>query len=320
MNVQEQEKSWLGKVMEYQKNKDTLDDMDRKIQMNDNVYAKAILDSTALPEARQLDQEMLTIEQPASDAHPESVDVGKKISEGAFVGFAAGIVIIFLLGALDGRVMSVEDLTQRFDEPMLGVIPMQKRVNGQVELLKNNDQRQMFAESCRNIRSSLLYMDGRASARASSCSPARCPPRASPPCPPTFPSPRLRLLAHFAGGRRHAPRPVAQALRPQKRQGPRRAHSGRRVARRGHPAHRSEDLDFISCGHYPVQPGELLMSERSANPSRPSASATTSSSLTARPFCSRRRRQFRHARGMPWSSSCAPATRGCARCALRWKT
>ncbi len=36
---------------------------------------------------------------------------------------------------------------------------MQKRVAGQVELLKNNDQRQMFAESCRNIRSSLLYMD-----------------------------------------------------------------------------------------------------------------------------------------------------------------
>ena len=102
---------------------------------------------------------MLRIYQHATDPFEIKESAIKQIVSGAFVGFAGGIVVIFLLGALDGRVMSVEDLTQRFDEPMLGVIPMQKRTGGQVELLRNNDQRQMFAESCRNIRSSLLYMD-----------------------------------------------------------------------------------------------------------------------------------------------------------------
>ena len=75
-------------------------------------------------ESKEMGQDMLHVNLDATPATPITESAVKQIGSGAFVGLAAGIAIIFLLGALDGRVMSVEDLTQRFDEPMLGVIPV----------------------------------------------------------------------------------------------------------------------------------------------------------------------------------------------------
>ncbi|HTB64319.1 MAG TPA: CpsD/CapB family tyrosine-protein kinase, partial [Opitutales bacterium] len=170
---------------------------------------------------------------------------------------------IFLLGFLDGRVMSVEDLSQRFEEPMLGVIPMQKRLNGQVELLKHSDQRQMFAESCRNIRSSLLYMDRQGQRPRVIMLTSSMPSEGK-----STLSSNLSITLGFAASRTLLVDADMRRGQLHKRFNlPNDVGLAEHIAK-GIPLEQviqhtnSENLDFISCGKYPAQPGELLMSDR----------------------------------------------------------
>lgn len=241
----------------------TIRDDTTKIQLLTNTYNFAVQSSASLTENHEISGEILQINLHATPASEQVVDPLRPVAEGAFVGLAAGITIIFLLGALDGRIMSVEDLSQRFEEPMLGVIPMQKRINGQVELLKHGDQRQMFAESCRNLRSSLLYMDRQGQRpriiMLTSSMPSEGKSTLSSNLAITLGFAASRTLLVDADMRRgqlhkrfNLPNDLGLA-----------EHIGQGV-----PLEKiiqptgSENLDFISCGKYPAQPGELLMSDR----------------------------------------------------------
>ncbi len=236
-----------------------------KVQINqDHDRSTSLLQgSKSLEESLHLAQEMLYVLQPASEPQTIPVAEAKAMTQGAFVGLAAGIVIIFLLGMLDGRVLSVEDLSQRFDEPMLGVIPMQKRLNGQVELLKHNDQRQMFAESCRNIRSSLLYMDRQGQRPRVIMLTSSMPSEGK-----STLSSNLAITLGFAASRTLLVDADMRRGQLHKRFGLKNDLGLAEHIEKGVPLEQviqpttSENLDFISCGHYPVQPGELLMSDR----------------------------------------------------------
>ncbi|HVU37206.1 MAG TPA: polysaccharide biosynthesis tyrosine autokinase [Opitutales bacterium] len=262
-DVNDQEKQLLSKILDLQTVKNELDKKETMIQMNKDVLSKAIALTVALPEASKLDQELLTISSPASAAQVVPQNPGAKILQGVLVGFVAGVLIVFLLGALDGRVMSIEDLTQRFDEPMLGVIPMQQRTNGQVELLKNNDQRQQFAESCRNIRSSLLYMDRHGQRPRVIMLTSSMPSEGK-----STLSANLAITLGFASSRTLLVDADMRRGQLHKRFGLKNDRGLAEHIQDGlsldeviQPT-KSENLDFISCGHYPMQPGELLMSER----------------------------------------------------------
>ena len=176
-----------------QQNKDDNDvvikigDLTTQIDIVKNINYSAQQNSASLGESRELGQELLQINLHATDAQEQIVNPLRPVIEGGFVWLAAGIVIIFLLCALDGRVMSIEDLTQRFDEPMLA----SSRCKSASTARSNSSN---MATSARCLpRPAAIFVPrcfiwtGRASARASSCSPARCPPRGSPPCPPILP-------------------------------------------------------------------------------------------------------------------------------------
>jgi capsular exopolysaccharide synthesis family protein len=240
-----------------------IEDYTTKIDMLQSQYNSSLQNSAALRENQEIGQEILQINLHATVAKMLQENPLKPIAEGAFVGLAAGIVIIFLLGALDGRVMSLEDLTQRFDEPMLGVIPMQKRVNGQVELLKHGDQRQMFAESCRNIRSSLLYMDRQGQRprviMLTSSMPSEGKSTLSSNLAITLGFAASRTLLVDADMRRGQ---LHKLFGLPNDQGLAEHIAGDVPLEKIIQTTGSENLDFISCGKYPAQPGELLMSDR----------------------------------------------------------
>jgi capsular exopolysaccharide synthesis family protein len=240
-----------------------IEDYTTQIEMLKETYNSTLQSTASLRENRDVGQEMLQINLHATPAAEITVNPLRPIAEGAFVGLAAGVIIIFLLGALDGRVMSVEDLTQRFDEPMLGVIPMQKRTNGQVELLKHGDQRQMFAESCRNIRSSLLYMDRQGQRPRVIMLTSSMPSEGK-----STLSSNLAITLGFAASRTLLVDADMRRGQLHKRFGlPNDVGLAEHIANNV-PLEQvirptgSENLDFISCGKYPAQPGELLMSDR----------------------------------------------------------
>ncbi len=90
---------------------------------------------------------------------PISVRPGliKSLLIGFGIGAAAGLAILLLLDRIDDRMASFSEFQHHFSENVLGQIPKEK-AKGRVELLQPDDQRHVFAESYRNIRSSIFFM------------------------------------------------------------------------------------------------------------------------------------------------------------------
>jgi polysaccharide biosynthesis transport protein len=72
-------------------------------------------------------------------------------------GALAGIAILILLDRIDDRMASIGEFQHHFTENVLGQIPKDK-TKGQVTLLQPDDARHVFAESYRNVRSSIFFM------------------------------------------------------------------------------------------------------------------------------------------------------------------
>lgn len=90
---------------------------------------------------------------------PQSVRPGliKSLLIGLACGGAAGIAVLLLLDRIDDRMASFGEFQNHFSEHVLGQIPKEK-TKGKVTLLQPDDARHIFAESYRNIRSSIFFM------------------------------------------------------------------------------------------------------------------------------------------------------------------
>lgn len=90
---------------------------------------------------------------------PVSVRPGliKSLLIGFGAGALAGIGILILLDRIDDRMASFTEFQHHFSENVLGQIPKEKG-KGRVDLLQPDDARHVFAESYRNIRSSIFFM------------------------------------------------------------------------------------------------------------------------------------------------------------------
>src|SRR5882762_144307 len=90
---------------------------------------------------------------------PISVRPGliKSLLIGFGIGALAGLAILILLDRIDDRMASFSEFQHHFSENVLGQIPKEK-VKGKVNLLQPDDARHVFAESYRNVRSSIFFM------------------------------------------------------------------------------------------------------------------------------------------------------------------
>jgi capsular exopolysaccharide synthesis family protein len=90
---------------------------------------------------------------------PKSVRPGliKSLLIGLGCGALAGIAILILLDRIDDRMASFGEFQHHFAENVLGQIPKEK-TKGKVTLLQPDDARHVFAESYRNVRSSIFFM------------------------------------------------------------------------------------------------------------------------------------------------------------------
>ena len=76
---------------------------------------------------------------------------------GLVLGIGAGAVILLLFDRLDDRMNSYSEFAALFpNEAVLGQIPDQRQ-SGDVPLLRPNDDRHLYAEAFRNVRSSILF-------------------------------------------------------------------------------------------------------------------------------------------------------------------
>ena len=76
---------------------------------------------------------------------------------GMIVGLGVGILILLVFDHLDDRMNSFSEFQSLFpNESVLGQVPDQRQ-RGDVQLLQPNDDRHLYAEAFRNIRSSILF-------------------------------------------------------------------------------------------------------------------------------------------------------------------
>ncbi len=107
-----------------------------------------------------LTQEILAIRQPASQPVLENKGLVRHLLTGLIGGFLLGIGILFLLDRSDDRLASSSEMIEQFNEAIVGQIPdvASSRTNAGLPLLQDEDQRFMFAEAFRSLRSSLIFM------------------------------------------------------------------------------------------------------------------------------------------------------------------
>jgi capsular exopolysaccharide synthesis family protein len=122
---------------------------DRYLSMMDNVDI-----------SRNIQHDPLAILELASASTRSYAKLKSSISTAIFGGLALGLGIIALLAVRDDRFSSVVEVTERIGDNVVGQVPEIPGVlNGApVALLKDNDDRHMYVESYRNLRSALLYL------------------------------------------------------------------------------------------------------------------------------------------------------------------
>lgn len=99
----------------------------------------------------------VAIQERASTAVEDIQDWIMPIVMGLALGLGAGVVILLLFDRLDDRMNSFSEFQTLFPgESVLGQIPEQRQM-GDVPLLRPNDDRHLYAEAFRNVRSSILF-------------------------------------------------------------------------------------------------------------------------------------------------------------------
>ena len=110
--------------------------------------------------SRNIDQDTLAILQPASGSSRSYTKLKSNLSTSSMGGLALGLAIVLLIAIRDDRFTSVVEVAERIGDNIVGQVPDMERLgNGApLALLGNNDDRHMYVESYRNLRSALLYL------------------------------------------------------------------------------------------------------------------------------------------------------------------
>ncbi len=109
-----------------------------------------------------LNQEDFSILELAGESRKAKSQTLSMTGGAAFGGLMFGCGILFLIARRDDRCDSVVELRSWFPEPVFGQIPDMPSQRGASALLpiQPADNRHLFVEACRNLRSSLIYTAG----------------------------------------------------------------------------------------------------------------------------------------------------------------
>lgn len=119
---------------------------DRLSALNDNVQV-----------SQRIDLDTLDILDQASPAKRSYTEAKTMLAQSLIIGLGSGLAIVFLLARRDDRFGSLMEVAESFGDNVVGQVP-ELAGREPLALLRDNDDRHVYAESYRNLRSALLYL------------------------------------------------------------------------------------------------------------------------------------------------------------------
>jgi capsular exopolysaccharide synthesis family protein len=132
----------------------------RKSQLDHSqkLHQDLLLSLHQVDQTRNIAQDTISVMESASPAALVSRNRVKPLITGAFAGLLVGSLLLFALDRLDDRMHSTGDYLANFTAPLLAVVPNQGKAGSQL-LAADGDNRHMFVEAYRQLRSSILFKD-----------------------------------------------------------------------------------------------------------------------------------------------------------------
>lgn len=153
-------KEWEAKMADANERIAKADSLKQDVVRNQGLYDRlsALLQNVDI--SRNIDQETLAILQPASAATRSYGEAKSMLFQSVMLGLGLGLGIVLLLAIRDDRFNSLVEVTERFGDSIVGQVPELPEMSaaGPLALLADNDDRHIYAESYRNLRSALLYL------------------------------------------------------------------------------------------------------------------------------------------------------------------
>jgi polysaccharide biosynthesis transport protein len=134
-----------------------LDKLESDYTASKRAYDEMFERTTKFTELQSIQTDYVAIQERAGKAVKDIADWKMPLAVGLLGGILCGLVILVLFDRLDDRMNSFSEFQGLFPaEAVLGQIPEQRQ-RGDVALLRPNDDRHLYAEAFRNIRSSILF-------------------------------------------------------------------------------------------------------------------------------------------------------------------
>ncbi len=163
-SLDESIKTWEQKVLEASRKDADYQRLQSGVTRMQSLYEKLLLNMQSLDLGTGANQESLQIMAKASPSVEVPRRPVKQLLTGLLIGFILGSLVLVLLDRADDRFSSSSEVIEQFSEPILGQIPNvdESRVANNLPLLQAEDERYMFAEAFRSLRSSLIFLPNQA--------------------------------------------------------------------------------------------------------------------------------------------------------------
>jgi len=158
-NVESQMRIWQERALNSSRLMAEYSSLQADVERVQSLYDRLLDTTQNVDVSTSVAQTSISILEGASPAVSKKQGVLKALGVGIVLGLLAGGGILFLLDRIDDRVNSFTELRDFFEEEVLGQVPLESLEGRErVELLREHDERQVYSEAFRNIRSSLMYM------------------------------------------------------------------------------------------------------------------------------------------------------------------
>jgi polysaccharide biosynthesis transport protein len=156
-NLDNEIKEWEKKAVDLNQRIAEYNQLKDKIERSKSLSDKLLATYQSVDVNKSLGQDVINILEHASLGAVSSSGLVRNLAMGGGFGLLVGLGVVVSLSILDDRISSLAELQHYFHEEVLAQIP-REALNDSSLLFEISKSNPMFAQACKNLRSSLLYM------------------------------------------------------------------------------------------------------------------------------------------------------------------